>query len=293
MKRIQLSGIVIIMAMLISVNYSGFFSTGSFLDFVPTIEAVQYDVYDEDMKSEITTTTTTITATRKETTTTVTATRKETTTTVETTRKETTTTITTIRKETTTTTVETTTVTEEVTPVAIEETFNENVTLEENNESNLYSIGERTVVEETEVEKPNNRAEWYEEWLPEFSTSITYTDQDFKTLCNVVQHEVGGCTARSKYIVASVVINRVIQGWGASIWDVVTAPNQFSGVWSYVENSNYATQDTIDCVNYVLNNNIDFADGATSFYNPSYCGYMSWFENQELIAEYEGHRYFR
>ena len=287
MKRIQLSGIVviIIMAMLISVNHSGFFSTDSFLDFVPTIEAVQYDVYDEDMKSE--TTTTTFTTTRKETTTTTT--RKETTTTTTVTRKETTTTT----VETTTTTVETTTVTEEVTPVAIEETFNENVPLEENNESNLYSIGERTVVEKTEVEKSNNRAEWYEEWLPEFSTSITYTDQDFQTLCNVVQHEVGGCTARSKYIVASVVINRVIQGWGASIWDVVTAPNQFSGVWSYVEDSNYAMQDTIDCVNYVLNNNIDFADGATSFYNPSYCGYMSWFENQELIAEYEGHRYFR
>lgn len=292
MKRVQLSGIVIIMAMLISVNYSGLFNTDSFLDFVPTIEAVQYDVYDKDMGRETTTTT----PTRNETTTTIT-TRKETTTTT-TTRKETATTTTTrnetmTREETTTTTVETTIVTEEVTSVAIEETFNEDVLLEKNNESNLYSIGERTVVEETEVEKPNNRAEWYEEWLPEFSTSITYTDQDFQTLCNVVQHEVGGCTARSKYIVTSIVINRVIHGWGASIWDVVTAPNQFSGVWSYVEDSNYATQDTIDCVNYVLNNNIDFADGATSFYNPTYCGYMSWFENQELIAEYEGHRYFR
>ena len=279
MKRMQLSTIAIIMAMLISVNYSGFFGTGSFLELVPTIEAVQYDV---NLEFERGTTIITVPVT----TATTTTTRKETTTT-------TTTTTTTETTTTTTTTTETMIAIEEVAPVAIEETFNEEVTYEENYESNLYSTGERILSEESEEERSSNRAEWQEEWLPGFSSTVTYDDRDFQALCNVVQHEVGNCSPRSKYIVTSVILNRVIKGWGVSVWDVVTAPKQFSGVWNYVENADYATQDTIDCVNYVLNSGIDFADGGTAFYNPTYCGYMSWFESQELVAEYEGHRYFR
>lgn len=211
-----------------------------------------------------------------------------------TTRKEqTTTTITTVTTTTVTTTeiVTTTEVVEETTPVIIDEIVEEAEALEESIESVIYSTGER----ETSVEVANtwNRAEWDEASLPSFATTITYDERDLQALYNVVQHEVGNCSQRSKYIVASAVINRVIGGWGNSLYDVITAPGQFSGVWGYIGNTSYATQDTIDCVNYVLNSGIDFIDGGTSFYNPQYCGYMSWFENQELVGEFEGHRYFR
>lgn len=214
---------------------------------------------------------------------------------VTTTRKEQTTTTTTTVTTTAVTTAEivtTTEVVEETAPVIIDEIVEEAEALEESIESVIYSTGERETSVEV-VANTWNRAEWDEVSLPSFATTITYDERDLQALYNVVQHEVGNCSQRSKYIVASAVINRVIGGWGNSLYDVITAPGQFSGVWGYIGNTSYATQDTIDCVNYVLNSGIDFIDGGTSFYNPQYCGYMSWFENQELVGEFEGHRYFR
>lgn len=270
MRRIQLMLVMAIMVVSAIGGMGYSVNNGAYADLVPLKEEGQNEIYVELLAQEAFASTTTL---------------EYTSTTTSTTRKESVTT--------TTTTVTTTmTTTEEVVPVAVEETFNEEVCYADD-ESNFYSVGERDNPEEGVTDATWNRAEWPEEWLPSFAYSITYSDVELQMLYNVVQHEVGDCSQRSKYIVTSCVINRVVCGWGYSLYDVITARDQFTGIEPYLYRTDYASQDTIDCVNYVLTNGIDFGDGATSFYNPRWCGYMSWFENQELVGEYEGHRYFR
>ena len=149
--------------------------------------------------------------------------------------------------------------------------------------------------EDTDELVNNNDIGEQSDYVAYFSDVVYYDDEDFRILCNCVENEVGGCSIDSKYFVTSVVINRLLSGdWeGDTIWNVITAPNQFSGVESYMYEYDYASQETIDCVSYVLNSGVDFAYGATMFYNPYICGYIDWFESHELVAEMEGHRYFR
>ena len=144
-----------------------------------------------------------------------------------------------------------------------------------------------------EMNYDDNCANWGEEYLPYFNKPIYYDWQDLSALYNCVQHEVGIYSQRSKYIVASSIINRYLDGWEDSIYDVITAENQYQDIFDVLWLDNYANQDTIDCVNWVLYSGIDYSNGATSFYNRSICGYISWFEDQELVAELDGHRYFR
>ncbi len=126
-----------------------------------------------------------------------------------------------------------------------------------------------------------------------FNGSINYTKQDFIALCNVVQHEVGDCSTLSKQMVASVIINRVLSDrFPSSLYDVINQDNQFTGIGSYINRTDYATEDTIYWCQYVLNNNIDYANGALFYYAPQWCGYMSYFENMTLVAEHDGQRYF-
>jgi spore germination cell wall hydrolase CwlJ-like protein len=124
---------------------------------------------------------------------------------------------------------------------------------------------------------------------------VCYNDEDYLALCNAVENEVRGLSCYSKFYVANVIINRTISPeWeGDSFYDVVTAPGQFSNSDTYIGVEDYATEDTIECVNYVLETGIDFTDGATMFYNPDLVGVINWFESHELVIDYEGHRYFR
>lgn len=271
MKRIQ-SIITALMMVVGTGELSDNFIPSTVFEVVPIVNVASDDeIFEESRTPEVTTSLTTTMLTTTSTTTT--------------TRKETTTTTTTIE--------ELTTAIEEVAPIAVEETFTEETVLEENTESYIYSTGEWVELDSSSVEKSWNRAEWDETWLPGFASTIEYTDVDLQAFYNIVEHETSGCSARHKQIITSAIINRVIYGWGGSIYDVLTAPGQFSEVWSYVDRTDYATQDTIDCVNYVLATGIDFADGGIMFYNPTYCGYMEWFESHELVAEIEGHRIFR
>ena len=278
MKRIQ-SIITALMMVVGTGELSDNFTPSTVFEVVPIVNVASDDeIFEESRTPEVTTS---LTTTMLTTTSTTTTTRKETT--------ITTTTTTVV----TTTTEELPTTTEEVVPIAVEETFNEEIALEESIENYIYSTGEWVELDSSSVEKSWNRAEWDETWLPGFASTIEYTNVDLQALYNIVEHETSGCSARHKQIITSAIINRVIYGWGSSIYDVLTAPGQFSGVWSYVDRTDYATQDTIDCVNYVLATGIDFADGGIMFYNPTYCGYMEWFESHELVAEIEGHRIFR
>jgi spore germination cell wall hydrolase CwlJ-like protein len=127
-----------------------------------------------------------------------------------------------------------------------------------------------------------------------FNGSFTYTEQDFLALVNVVQHEVGYCSTLSKKMVASVIINRVLsQSFPSTIYDVVNQDNQFTGMSAYINRTDYASEDTIKWCQYVLDNGIDYSNGALFYYAPQWCGYMSYFENMTLVAELDGQRYFK
>lgn len=127
-----------------------------------------------------------------------------------------------------------------------------------------------------------------------FNGTLTYTDKDFLALVNVVQHEVGNCSSLSKQMVASVVINRALSGiFPSSMYDVVNQNNQFTGMKAYIDRTDYATQDTVYWCQYVLDNGIDYSNGALFYYAPQWCGYMSYFENMTLVAEHDGQRYFK
>lgn len=135
-----------------------------------------------------------------------------------------------------------------------------------------------------------NEPEYYEG----FAGTLQYTNKDFLALCNAVQHEVGNCSAQSKKMVASVIVNRALSGkFPSSMYDVITQPNQFTGISSYVNRTDYATEDTIYWCQYVLDNGVDYSNGALFYYAPQWCGYMSYFENMTLVGECDGQRYFR
>lgn len=208
-------------------------------------------------------------------------------------------TTTTTTVETTTTTVETTIITEttvETTTATTEVTIFDYPEEEETAVIETIDYTEESVGDEDTGELVNdNDIGEQSDYVAYFDDVVYYDDEDFRILCNCVENEVGGCSIDSKYFVTSVVINRLLsEDWeGDTIWNVITAPNQFSGVESYMYEYDYASQETIDCVSYVLNSGIDFAYGATMFYNPYICGYIDWFESHELVAEMEGHRYFR
>lgn len=143
------------------------------------------------------------------------------------------------------------------------------------------------------VDEFDNCAYWSEDMLPRFEGYLDLTWDDLQALYNCVEHEVGGCSQRSKYIVTASIINRCLDGWAPTVYDVISAPNQYQDIFDVLYLTDYATYDTIECVNYVLNTGIDFSNGATSFYNRDICGWIDWFENQNLVAELDGHRYFR
>lgn len=127
-----------------------------------------------------------------------------------------------------------------------------------------------------------------------FNGTISYSEKDFIALCNVVQHEVGNCSTLSKQMVASVVINRVLSGiFPNNIYDVVNQKNQFTGISAFINRTDYATDDTKYWCQYVLDNGVDYSNGALFYYAPRWCGYMSYFENMTLVAEHDGQRYFK
>ncbi|MCC8068294.1 MAG: cell wall hydrolase [Ruminococcus sp.] len=127
-----------------------------------------------------------------------------------------------------------------------------------------------------------------------FNGTLTYTDKDFLALVNVVQHEVGNCSTLSKQMVASVIINRALSDiFPSSMYDVVNQTNQFTGMQAYIDRTDYATEDTIYWCQYVLDNGIDYSNGALFYYAPQWCGYMSYFESMTLVAEHDGQRYFK
>lgn len=152
---------------------------------------------------------------------------------------------------------------------------------------------ETTTQTTTETEIVQTADEASPEYYSGFNGTLYYNDLDFLALCNAVQHEVGNCSAQSKRMVASVIVNRALSGiFPSSMYDVITQKNQFTNIEPYVNRTDYATQDTIYWCQYVLDTGVDYSNGALFYYAPQWCGYMAYFENMNLVGECDGQRYF-
>lgn len=143
---------------------------------------------------------------------------------------------------------------------------------------------------------------WVEETAPVVSfealqyqtRSISYTYQEYEMLCAVVMHEVGYCSTYSQQLVTSLIINRVLDGrFGNSIYEVLHAPDQFTAIDNYYSPTVPVTEEVRAVVKNVLNDEHDYANGALYYYAPRWCGYMSYFENKQLVAEHDGQRFFK
>ena len=143
---------------------------------------------------------------------------------------------------------------------------------------------------------------WVEETAPVVSfealqyqtRSISYTYQEYEMLCAVVMHEVGYCSTYSQQLVTSLVINRVLDGrFGNSIYEVLHAPDQFTAIDNYYSPTVPVTEEVRAVVKNVLNDEHDYANGALFYYAPRWCGYINYFESKQLVAEYDGQRFFK
>lgn len=127
--------------------------------------------------------------------------------------------------------------------------------------------------EETIIEpEKDTLIEEYSESTPEYEeTSLSISDSDFILLCNVVGHEYGSdwVPVSEKALVVEVVMNRVNSpSYPNTIYDVLTAPYQFSGAWGYVDLGTYSyqvTESVKEAVNYYFDNPDQFTHGYLSF----------------------------
>lgn len=188
----------------------------------------------------------------------------------------TTTTTTTTSTSTSTTTTSTTTTSETTTTTT---TTVEPTTAEEVYMAEVEDIVEETVVYEEEVpvdSVDDEYVETYEEAIPEYgiyeTPAISVSDSDYILLCNAVGHEYGSnwVSVYDKALVVEVIMNRVNSSlYPNTIYDVLTAPYQFSGAWGYVNLGTYSYQvtDSVkEAVNYYLNNPDQFQHGYLSFW---------------------------
>ena len=131
---------------------------------------------------------------------------------------------------------------------------------------------------------------------PNAASPVQYTKEEYDMLCAVVMREAGGCSLKTKQIVASIAINRVRSAqFPNTIKEVLSQPNQFNSISNYYTNERPADSATKFVVLYVLKSGLDFSNGAVFYYAPKYMTNQStvdWFESKNFLFEFEGQRFF-
>ena len=137
----------------------------------------------------------------------------------------------------------------------------------------------------------------YTEFSPKFvkNKSFTISEDEYETLCRIVEAEVTGGDAMSKNILANVILNRYHSGKYSSIHDVVFAPRQFSPVQDGRYYTVRVTDSTVEAVDKALDGE-DYSQGAVFFLNKKHSSSknVAWFENKlDYLFDYGGHSYYK
>ena len=134
--------------------------------------------------------------------------------------------------------------------------------------------------------------------IEKYKEAIHTTDEEKRMLYCIVEMEAHGLSYYHKQLITCVVLNRVDSELfkESSIYDVLTAKNQFSSLFNYYDTKFEPGESTIKAVDSILQSEVEdyhsFSKGAIFFYNPSIVGYKSFFENRTFLYEIEGHRFF-
>lgn len=125
---------------------------------------------------------------------------------------------------------------------------------------------------------------------------VSYSEQDYQVLLQIVQAEAGICDEKGKILVANVILNRVRDPqFPNNITDVVYQRSQFSPVSNGSIHRVKVTQETIDCVNRALAGE-DYSDGALYFMyrNASRSHAVNWFDGHlTFLFQHQQHEFFK
>lgn len=149
---------------------------------------------------------------------------------------------------------------------------------------------------EAEARRAEEEARKAEEEARKAAAVVSYSEQDYQVLLQIVQAEAGICDEKGKILVANVVLNRVrSQQFPDTITDVVYQPSQFSPVSNGSIHRVKVTDETIDCVNRALVGE-DYSQGALYFMyrGASRAHAVSWFDgNLTFLFQHEQHEFFK
>ena len=132
----------------------------------------------------------------------------------------------------------------------------------------------------------------------ESKTYISFTDEERIMMYYIVEMEAHSLSHYHKQLISCVIVNRVYSDLfkESSIYEVLTAKNQFSSLFNYYNHKFEPESSTIQAVDSILYGSVQdpyaFSSGALFFYNPDIVGYKSFFENRPFLYEIEGHRFF-
>lgn len=128
------------------------------------------------------------------------------------------------------------------------------------------------------------------------SSVISFSDQDYEVLKQIVEAEAGGCDMEGRILVANVILNRVRDGeFPSTITDVVYQRSQFSPVSDGRLKSCSVSKKTVEAVNRALAGE-DHSQGALFFMNRlrSRSSNVNWFDrNLTYLFQHEKHEFFR
>lgn len=164
-------------------------------------------------------------------------------------------------------------------------------------EIDLENIKNKMQQEIKAIKSIEDRQEWflaykdiifkYAQWIDMPHTIFdVYTEEEITLMCRTVETECYGCEFMSKCNVASVILNRVVNGseFGYSVTDVITKENQFA---YHREN---ISQDTILSIMYVYEIG-DTTDGCVAFRSDQRPD--EWYGWKYMFTDNTGHNFYK
>lgn len=137
-------------------------------------------------------------------------------------------------------------------------------------------------------------------------STVELTPEERRYIANTIMHEVGSYPDPltgikedcPKMNVACVILNRYVSGYWefpTTIQGIITQSGAFSGISTYWNRTDYATNECYDAIDAVLQTG-DITGESWWFRNPSITGYNSFFDGNTITymyGDYAGHAFYK